>query len=80
MGLCAEEGFLDLLDGGFADGFELGNVANGLAFTQAAGDAGVFGEEFGRGEAGRVRNRDGLWEETLLRSKRRASVRTREKV
>lgn len=47
LGLCAEQGFLDFLDGGFADGFELGDVADGLAFAQAAGDAGVFGQKLG---------------------------------
>ena len=50
MGLSAEEGFLDLLDGGFADGFQLGDVADGLPLAEAAGDAGVFGQEFGVGE------------------------------
>lgn len=52
MRLGAEEGFLDLLDGGFADRFELGDVADGLSLAEAAGDAGVFGQEFGRGKAG----------------------------
>lgn len=37
MGLGAKQGFLDLLDGGFADEFQLGDVADGLPFSLAPG-------------------------------------------
>lgn len=52
LGLGAEESFLNFHDGRFADGFQLGDVADGLPLAQAAGDAWILGEEFGRGETG----------------------------